>query len=333
MRLIARSELAIAVSRSGGLGFVAAGTDVGDLKAELQKTSDLLEGSPVEGTTAGTLPIGVGFINWGVALSAVIEALREHIPAAVWFFAPHRNEDLVEWTDRIRDLSKGRTKVWVQVGTVSDAVEVVSMCQPDVVVVQGHDAGGHGLAQGASVIALLPEVADALSEMGCGDIPLLAAGGIVEGRGVAAARVLGANGVVLGTRFLASEEATIAKGYQNAIITVNDGAANTARTSLYDQLRGTTGWPSRYNGRGVLNRSHADAENGMDIEENKKLYSEAIEKGDEGWSSQGRLTTYAGSGVGLVKKVMKAGDIVEEVRSDALAVLCRIQERSASEVA
>lgn len=202
MRLIARSELAIAVSRAGGLGFVAAGTDVGDLKAELQKSFVLLEESPISGATAGVLPIGVGFINWGVALSAAIEAFSKHLPAAVWFFAPQTNENLVEWTNKIRDVSKGKTKVWVQVGTVSDAVEVVSLYQPDVLVVQGFDAGGHGLARGAGVISLLPEIADTLLGLGHGKIPIIAAGGIVEGRGVAAARMLGAQGVVMGTRWV-----------------------------------------------------------------------------------------------------------------------------------
>lgn len=124
-------------------------------------------------------------------------------------------------------------------------------------------------------------------------------------------------------RFLASEEATIARGYQDAIIRTKDGARNTGRTSLYDQLRGTTGWPSRYNGRGVLNQSYLDAENGMSVEENKKLYDEASRNGDEGWSSEGRLTTYAGTGVGLVKNVMKAGDIVQEVRSNAFTIVSR----------
>ena len=106
-----------------------------------------------------------------------------------------------------------KTKIWIQIGTVSDAVEVAHLCAPDVLVVQGADAGGHGLAQGAGIASLLPEVADALREVGKDFIPLVAAGGIVEGRGVAACIASGANTVVIGTRFLASREANITKGY------------------------------------------------------------------------------------------------------------------------
>ena len=93
------------------------------------------------------------------------------------------------------------------------------------------------------------------------------------------------------------------------------------RTKIYDSLRGTTGWSQGYNARGVVNRSYVEALGGLGEEENKKLYDEALAKGDAGWGVDGRLTTYAGAGVGLVKEIKKARDIVEEVREGAIRVL------------
>lgn len=330
MRLIALAPLATAVSQAGGLGFLGAGTDVRDLKKELQRAADLLERGPVKGASADILPIGVGFINWGVDLDTALEALQDHTPAAVWFFAPKRNEDLIEWTAKIRELSRNKTQIWIQIGTVTDAVQVAKMCKPDVLVVQGADAGGHGLAQGAGIISLLPEVVDALHQIGSGHISLIAAGGIVEGRGTAACLALGASGVALGTRFLASEEASIAKGYQGDILRTADGGLKTVRTSVYDVLRGTTGWPDKYNGRGIVNRSFLDAQGGKPMDENKQLYEDALARGDQGWGDDGRLTAYAGSGVGLIKELMPAQKIVKEVRQDAnqtLSKIARLQSR------
>lgn len=324
MRLIALAPLAVAVAQAGGFGFLAAGTDNSDLKAELGRARDLLQKSPIKGVDPTILPIGVGFINWGANMNAALEAIKMHTPTAVWFFAPKRNEDLIEWTEKVREITGGRTKVWVQIGTVTDALYVAQACAPDVLVVQGADAGGHGLAQGAGIVTLLPEVTDALANIGMSHIPLIAAGGIVEGRGTAACLALGANGVVLGTRFLACSEANITKGYQDDVLRTWDGGLATVRTSVYDILRGTTGWPDKYNGRGIINQSFLDAQDGVSIEENKTLYREALQKGDEGWGKDGRLTAYAGSGVGLVKEVMSARGIIEEVRRNAIEAISEL---------
>ena len=303
------------------VGFIGAGYDPSDLKNELQKAAIELKQKPINACDPSVLPISVGFINWGVDLSAVLEALSEHLPAAVWFFAPRKNEDLIEWTRRIRILSNGRTKIWIQIGTVSDAAQIAQSCRPDVLVVQGADGGGHGLAQGASVVSLLPEVSDALAEVGLGEIPLFAIGDIAEGRGTAASLVLGVSGVVMGTRFLASKEANIAQGYQQDVIRTKGGGSSTVRTSVYDQIRQVKGWPRKYDGRGIINQSFVDAQNGKAVDENTKLYSQALQKGDAGWGVNGRLTAYAGSAVGLVRDVKSAQNIVEQTRRDALEIL------------
>jgi nitronate monooxygenase len=144
-----------------------------------------------------------------------------------------------------------RTRIWVQVGSVNEAIAVAKGLSPDVLVLQGSDAGGHGLTHSGSIMALIPETYDALSQLpGARDIALMAAGGIMDGRGLAAARMLGAHGVVMGTRFLASMESTIAKGYQKEILQASDGGLSTVRSTVYDHARGIHGWPERYNGRG-----------------------------------------------------------------------------------
>lgn len=208
---------------------------------------------------------------------------------------------------------------------------------PDVLVVQGTDAGGHGLVQGASLVTLLPEVGDVLEEFfgaigggeeSRGERPVVVgAGGICEGRGAGAALVLGAAGLVMGTRFLAAKEAVLPKGYREEVLRASDGGQTTVRTKVYDECRGTVGWAATHNARGVVNKTVVDALAGMSSEENKRLYEEEMRKGDEGWGVQGRMTTYAGSGVGLVREVKSAREIVEEVREGARGALVAVQAR------
>jgi nitronate monooxygenase len=326
MRLIALSKLACEVSNASGLGFIGAGSDASTLEHELQQSKQLLK---VE-STDGILPVGVGFLLWAgdKLLQDALPILQRHKPAAVWLFADEHPDQLATWTKECRRVTS-KTKIWIQVGTVADALQAMKSCQPDVLVVQGSDAGGHGLEKCAGLISLLPEVDDAVS-LYCreNEIPnpvLVAAGGIMDGRGVAASIALGASGVVMGTRYLACPESNMAKGYQDAVLKASDGGVNTARGKLYDSLRGTTDWPVRYGGRSVLNESWHDAANGMSFEENKKLHDEAIKKGDEGWGKNARLTTYAGTGVGLVKDVKPAADVTREVREHAVRIMKRME--------
>ncbi|KAF2630570.1 inosine monophosphate dehydrogenase, partial [Macroventuria anomochaeta] len=322
MRLIALADLAVAISKAGGIGFIGAGTDVSDLESYLQDATRLIKDTNLK-TTNGTLPVGVGFINWGADLSAALPLIKKFKPAAVWFFAPSSIAALAEWTSKYREASP-QTKVWVQIGSVREALDVVKEVKPDVLVVQGTDAGGHGLAQGAGLISLLPEVHDTVSTQ----VPdkkgrpiLVAAGGIADARGLSATLMLGASGVVMGTRFLVSHEAVIAKGYQDEVLRTSDGGQTTVRTKAWDNARGTTGWAETYNGRGIINKTYTDAMEGVGNEENKMLYEKDVEKGDEGWGVKARLCTYAGSAVGLVKELKGAGEIVREVREGARARL------------
>jgi nitronate monooxygenase len=319
MMKITMARLAVAVSKAGGLGFVAGGFDLSGLGKDMDEAAELLKLSSIQ-SRSGVLPVGIGFQNWGSDINLAMPVIKKHQPAAVWFFAPHQPSDLLPWAKEARAATDGKTKIWVQVGTVAEAIEVAKTTKPDVIVLQGSDAGGHGLQQRASIISLLPEVSDAFAKAGI-EIPLIAAGGISDGRGAAAALALGASGVALGTRFLAAEEATIAKGYQNEVLRVSDGGVSTVKTKLYDIVRGTIDWPPAYDGRGVANRSYLDDLHGMSVKENQELYKEAIKLGDDGWGPEGRMTTYAGTSVGLIDKVLSAEEIVKDVQKEALKVL------------
>ncbi|KJX93015.1 oxidoreductase 2 nitropropane dioxygenase like protein [Zymoseptoria brevis] len=329
MRLIALSHLATETSRAGGLGFIGAGSSISSpsLPHLLSEARSQIASCPNLRAVPDVLPIGVGFLLWAgdELLQGVLPLLEEFQPAAVWLFAPNEGSEFEKWTSEVRRVTGGKSKVWIQIGTVEEAVDVTRSCSPDVLVVQGQDAGGHGLEKAAGLIALLPEVDDEVTRLceaeGLTKPILVASGGIMDGRGAAAAIALGAAGVTLGTRYLAAPEANLPRGYRDAVVKAKDGGVTTKRTKLYDHLRGTRDWPARYGGRGVLNYSWEDAEKGMSEEENQRLYDEALKKGDEGWGENARLATYAGAGVGLIKGLKSAARITEEVREDAKRVL------------
>lgn len=245
MRFISGSSLALAVSRAGGLGFIGAGagSDLSTLSSTLQETVSLVSSSPIPKTPEDILPVGVSFLNWGADLELAVREFKNLSlkPVAAWFYAPKSTEDLMKWTEQIRAATQNKTKIWMQVGSVAAALAVVRACKPDVSVVQGCDASGHGLAQSSLFISLLQEVLDTLIAVGIprDSIPLIAAGGIMDGKGVAAALMLGASGACIGTRFLVSPEAEFSTGYKKAVADANDGGINTIRTTLYDRLRGT----------------------------------------------------------------------------------------------
>jgi nitronate monooxygenase len=327
MRVFAGPALATATSRAGGLGFIGPGPRPTDLEPKLEKARTLLLQDPIpagseDAHASESLPIGVGFQLFDGDLEVAAAAVQKYKPIAAWLFVSASGQsDIDRWTSRLRKESNN-TKIWLQVGSVAEAIEAsTSRHAPDVLVLQGTDAGGHGLRKGAGILSLLPEVSDSLFKLGV-DIPLFAAGGIVDGRGVAAVMATGvAAGAVMGTRFLASKEAEISKGYQDDILRVIDGGQTTVRTTLFDRLQGRDDWPSQYDGRAIVNASVRDDEAGMDQAANKEKFQEVQQTGLNGWGSDGRLTSYVGSAVGLVKSVDSAKDIVEHTRKQARMAL------------
>lgn len=177
----------------------------------------------VTSTTSATttLPLGVGFVAYDASAldhfnETTLPILVEHKPGVVWLFAPspERPETIRKIIESLRKAADtsaaatGSNEAWdlriaVQVGTVEAARKAVED-GADIIVAQGIDAGGHQFASGAGVVSLVPEIADMLAAMSreshAREIALWAAGGIADGRGVAAALALGADAAVLGTR-------------------------------------------------------------------------------------------------------------------------------------
>lgn len=318
---IAGADLAMAVSKAGALGQIGGVNDLKDLEAQLTKVEEGL------GRENGLLPIGIGLLSFILKSDNVLPLLQRFRPAVVWLFAAHKFEDYAVWARKVRQASP-QSQVWIQVGSVEGALKIATNARPEVMCIQGLDAGGHGFEKGAGIISLLPEVSDALQAAGH-SISLVAAGGIADGRGAAAAFALGAHGVVLGTRFLAATETDVHPKYRAAVLAATDGGQATVRAKLFDELRGPNQWPVLYDGRSLRTESFADHEGGVGIDEIRDRHREAVKLGDAGYgeNGKGRAATWAGTGVGLVRKEQSAADMVEEVRDGIVAALDAVKAR------
>ncbi|KAF2259410.1 NPD-domain-containing protein [Lojkania enalia] len=288
----AGGALASAVTLSGGLGLISRLFDMDNLRLEFRIASEALRSKyQPQFASSSTLPIGVGFLPFVLKLEDALSVIIESKPAIVWLFAAEVLDDYGIWLDAI--------------------------------ILQGADACGHGLEKGAGIVSLLPEASDALEIVGFGSIRLVAAGGIVDGRGVATALALGAQGVVMGTRFLATRETNVRPKYQAAALEAEDGGQVTTRSKLFDDLRGPNIWSEVYDGRSLIVKSFREWKEGMGIDEVKKEHSEAIQDEDRGFETglEGRAAIWAGTGVGIVKEVENARDIVDSVRREAKEIL------------
>lgn len=328
MRVLSGPHLAFAVSKAGSLGFIGPGAKPEDTAADLSTIQELLDNTTTGALSAyaqsqSKLPVGIGFQVWDGDLTTATRIVQRYNPCAAWLFAPKNGQkELDEWTYSLRHVSPG-IQIWLQIGTVQESIDAAESAHPpDVLVVQGAEAGGHGRANdGMGLMSLFPEISD---QCNGSNIALVAAGGIADGRGIAAALALGASGVAMGTRFLASTEARISKGYQQEIVRARDGASCTTRTLLYNHLRGTMGWPEHYSPRGIVNQSWHDHRAGTSFETLKERYEKAVASGDDGWGPSGRLATYAGASVGLIHGVEDTGSLVIRLQKEANEVLDKI---------
>jgi len=209
---VSMAPLVAAVSNAGGLGVIGAATlDAERLRREIRKTRELTD-----------RPFAVDL------LAPSPEMIRPHLGV---LFEEHVEifvAGLGVPREFIAQMHDHGMKVVVMTGKVAHAVRAQE-AGADAVVAQGTEAGGHTGEIGG--VALIPQTCDAVR------IPVLAAGGIVDGRGIAGAMALGAQGVVIGTRFIASAEATAAPSYKAAIVRAADDS--TVRTRCY------TGKPAR----------------------------------------------------------------------------------------
>lgn len=213
MGFVAMPPLVAAVSEAGGLGLLGASPSppeevrrmIGDVRARTAK------------------PFGVDLIVADTAFGpATTEAqidvcVDEGVPLVVFFWNPPPQR----WVRRLRDAG---SHVWIQTGSVRAAIEAVAMGF-DGVVAQGAEAGGHNRST-TGLLTLLPAIVDAVDP-----VPVIAAGGIADGRGAAAALALGAGAVCVGTRLVASEEASSHPEYRRRIVAAS--VEDVATTRLF----------------------------------------------------------------------------------------------------
>lgn len=323
----ATSPLACAVSRAGGLGLIGALTSPSLLDSQLAEASTLLAAEPaVVGGKNGRMALGVGLLLFALddqKRKEMLGVLGRWRVGVVWLFGEREVSEFAGVIKEVREKVPG-AQVWVQVCSVGAAVEVArGVNVPDVICLQGGDAGGHGWKGGAGVVSLVPEGRDAMREVEFKG-GVVCAGGIVDARGVAAALALGADGVVMGTRFLASEEVKVPdEGYKRQVVEARDGGAVTVRDVVFDELKGPNIWPGRYDGRGLKSRSYEDHVRGMAIEEIRERHKKAEGEDGKGYGEgEGRrAVVWSGTGVGLVNEVKPAGEIVRSIREQVKARL------------
>ena len=284
---VSGGRLAAAISQAGGLGLIGGG--YGDpewLEHELG--------------AAGNAPVGIGFITWSLQKKPeLLDLALERQPRAI-MLAFGSVEPFAEKVRRAGAL------LICQVQTLAQAREAVE-AGADVLVAQGSEAGGHAASR--ATLPLVPAVADAAP-----DIPVLAAGGIADGRGLAAALMLGADGVLMGTRFYASHEALGSPAIKQRIAQASGD--DTVRTRVFDIIR-RLDWPAIYPGHAIANAFSRhwhgrESELERDLAGEEARYRQAAQSGDFDTAA-----IFAGEAVDLIPSIEPAADILESVMADA----------------
>lgn len=291
MGFAAGGRLAAAVSHAGGLGLIGGG--YGD-SAWLEKQFE----------AAGNARVGCGFITWSLARQpALLDQVLSHSPAAVMLsfgdprpFAPA--------------IQAAGSLLICQVQTIRHAREALE-AGASIIVAQGTEAGGHG-AQRAT-FTLVPEVADLLARESPETL-LCAAGGIADGRGLAAALMLGADGALVGSRFWATPEALVHPRLQAAALATSGDS--TVRQIAADIARGFD-WPTEFTGRVLRNAFTTrwigkEAEHRAVAEKHRAAYFAAIEAGEVD-----NVGVFVGEAIGLMDAVLPAAEVVQRMVRDA----------------
>jgi nitronate monooxygenase len=298
MAMVSGGVLAAAVSAAGGLGLIGLG--YGD-PAWLDR----------EFAAAGTACVGCGFITWSLARQPeLLDRALAHRPAAVMLSFG----DPAPFADTIKHAGAA---LICQIQTVAQVDEALAV-GADLIVAQGAEAGGHGATRAGLV--LTPAVVDAVRARGS-DIPVLAAGGIADGRGLAAALALGADGVLVGTRFLATVESLAAPAAKARVVAAHGDA--TVRTRVFDLIRGLD-WPDPYTGRALRNdlteRWHGrEGQMGEVLAMERARYAEAAARQDFDTA-----VVFAGEDVDLIRDIRPAAEIIKDLISGAGKALARL---------
>jgi nitronate monooxygenase len=301
MALVTGGRLAAAVSDAGGLGILGGGY-AGTLGGEpdLQKELELLRGKK----------FGVGFITWALPRAPqVLDETLRHSPYCVFLSFG----DAKPFAEKIH---RSGAKLICQAQSLRHVDEALQ-AGADVIVAQGTEAGGHGAAR--STMPFIPEVSDYLAKHSPKTL-LLGAGGIADGRGLAAAVMLGADGVLVGTRFWASAEALTPQAMiDRAVHATGD---DTVRTKAIDALRGVP-WPQEFSFRVLKNKfteewAHRETEAAAVRGSLATAYAEARARQD-----LDMLVTVAGEATGLLHDRPSAANIVEGIVTQAEFLLKR----------
>jgi NAD(P)H-dependent flavin oxidoreductase YrpB (nitropropane dioxygenase family) len=284
------AELVAAVSNAGGLGILGClDRSANDAVTEIRRIRTLTD-----------RPFGVNFVLHVRDDATFAACLAERVPIFSFF-----RGDPTEAVARAHEV--GALTIH-QVTTVAEAIDACN-AGVDVLIAQGHEAGGHCGPQ--PLFSLLPEVVAV-----AGSRPVLAAGSIVDGRGLAAALCLGASGVLVGTRFLATPEAPASTAHKRAILAASGDNATVA-SGIFDILWGEA-WPgvqvralrnkltARWVGREDELRAH--------LAEAQTTFQQAEDNPEE-------TALLAGQGVGRIHELKPAEHVVQDMVAEAVEIL------------
>ncbi len=291
---VSMAPLVAAVSNAGGLGVIgAASLDAASLRREIRKTRELT-GKPFAVDLLAPIP----------------DMIRPHIGVMIEEGVRIFVAGLAVPREFIAELHNHKIVVMVMIGKVQHARSAAA-AGADVVAAQGTEAGGHTGEVGT--LALVPQVVDAVS------IPVLGAGGIADGRGIAAALALGAQGAVVGTRFIATPEATAAPAYRQALVAADE--TDTVRTRCY------TGKPAR----ALRNPYIAEWETRPDeIERFPAQLMHSLQDGvmdymgNTGDCDPTRTFMPAGQALGLIREIKPAADVMADLIRETDAAIARL---------
>lgn len=297
MAFAAGANLATAVSAAGGLGLIGGG--YGD--------KDWVE---AEFKAAGNHAVGCGFITWSLAKHPeVLDVALSYSPRAIMLSFGNPQP----FAARIKDAG---AQLICQIQTRRDAEQAIA-CGADIIVAQGAEAGGHG--EKRATLTLVPEVADLLAARAPHTL-LCAAGGIADGRGLAAVLALGADGALIGSRLWASVEANVSERMHAAALAATGD--DTIRSQVMDLAR-KLDWPERYTAR-VLRNAFTARWHGREAElmtvaaEEAAKYRAAWAAGDPD-----NANTFVGEAAGLIHAIQPASEILERIVQEAEACIVR----------
>lgn len=286
MAQIARYPLAAAVSEAGGLGIIASGgMTAEELRQEIRHLKELTD-----------KPFGVNIMLMMDNIADIVQVIiDEKVPIVTTGAGTPKH--IMPY------LKEAGTKVIPVIASVKHAQKMEEL-GVDALIAEGTEAGGH--IGSTTTMALVPQIVDAVS------IPVIAAGGIADGRGIAAAYSLGAQGVQLGTIFLATQECPVAESYKQAILEANDTA-----TAVTGQKAGA---PVRCLRNQLTERFLALEEQNASREELEELALGSLAKAvHEGDVETGSLM--AGQIAGLIKEIRPVKTVITDLFDDAQRVI------------